>query len=148
MLATDLVVGRAYAQRAKPNDAERALRKIIFVGPAKAGKAKIRHADSDLDGLEEWVLARTLMCPWGKRQAFLRDESRWNALQEAAARDYDPVIDEAISTVFAATGDEIPQADRLVAAGGGRMRGERGRAGGGGDGGPGPAVPRPAGLSQ
>jgi hypothetical protein len=27
-------------------------------------------------------------------------------LQEAAARDFDPVVDEAISTVFAATGDE------------------------------------------
>jgi hypothetical protein len=42
MLATDLVVGRAYAERAKPNDAECALRKTIFIGPAKAGKAKIR----------------------------------------------------------------------------------------------------------
>jgi len=44
MLATDLVVGRAYAERAKPNDAECAPRKIIFVDPARAGKAKIRHA--------------------------------------------------------------------------------------------------------
>lgn len=85
MLATDLVVGHAYAERAKPNDAECALRKIIFVGPAKAGKAKIRHADGDLDGLQEWVPTRTLRCAWGERQAFLRDESRWNALQEAAA---------------------------------------------------------------
>ena len=104
MLATDLVVGRAYAERAKPNDAECALRKIIFVGPARAGKAKIRHADGDLDGLEEWVPTRTLRCPWGERQAFLRDESRWNALQEAAAGDYDPEVEEAISTVFEATG--------------------------------------------
>jgi hypothetical protein len=89
-----------------PNDAECPLRKIIFVGPAKAGKARIRHADGDLDGLEEWVPTRTVTCPWGERKAFLRDESRWSALQEAAARDYDPVIDEAISTVFAATADE------------------------------------------
>jgi len=65
MLATDLVAGRAYAERAKPNDAECALRRIIFVGPAKAGKAKIRHADGDLDGLEEWVPTRTVMCAWG-----------------------------------------------------------------------------------
>lgn len=68
MLAADLVVGRAYAQRGKPHDAGSALRKIIFVGPAKAGKAKIRHADGDLDGLEEWVPTRTVMCPWGERQ--------------------------------------------------------------------------------
>jgi hypothetical protein len=106
MLATDLGVGRKYVQRAKPQDAECPLRKIIFIGPAKAGKAKIRHADGDLDGLEEWVPTRTLMCPWGQRQAFLRDESRWDALQQAAARDYDPVVEDAISTVFEATGDE------------------------------------------
>jgi hypothetical protein len=106
MLGTDLVVGRAYAERSKPNDAQCALRKIIFVGPARAGKAKIRHADGDLDGLEEWVPTRTLMCAWAERQAFRRDESRWNALQEAAARDFDPVVEEAISTVFEATGEE------------------------------------------
>jgi hypothetical protein len=46
------------------------------------------------------------MCPWGDRRAFQRDESRWKALQEAAARDYDPVVDDAINTVLAATGDE------------------------------------------
>jgi hypothetical protein len=83
-----------------------ALRRIIFVGPAKASKAKIRDADGDLDDLEEWVPTRTVMCPWGERQAFLRDESRWIALQEAAARDHDPVVEEAISSVFEATGDE------------------------------------------
>ena len=49
---------------------------------------------------------RTLMCPWGQRQAFLRDESRWDALQQAAARDYAPVVEDAISTVFEATSDE------------------------------------------
>jgi hypothetical protein len=46
------------------------------------------------------------MCSWAERQAFLRDESRWTALQEAAARDHDPVVEEAISTVFEATGEE------------------------------------------
>lgn len=106
MHATDLIVGRAYARRPNQQGAESGLRKIIFVGPAKAGKAKIRHADGELDGLEEWVSTRTLMCPWGEREAFLRDESRWNALQEAATRDYDPVVEEAISTVFEATGEE------------------------------------------
>lgn len=106
MLASDLTVGREYARRAQPRDAKCPLLKIIYIGPAKAGKAKIRHAEGDLDGLEEWVATRTLMCPWGKRQAFLRDESRWEALQQAAARDFDPVVEEAISTVFEATGDE------------------------------------------
>jgi hypothetical protein len=44
--------------------------------------------------------------PVGQRQAFLRDESRWNALHQAATRDYDPVVEEAVNTVFEATGDE------------------------------------------
>jgi hypothetical protein len=52
------------------------------------------------------VATRTVMCPWDQRQAFLRDESRWKTLQEAAARDYDPVVEEAIGTVFEATGEE------------------------------------------
>jgi hypothetical protein len=106
MLATDLVIGRGYAQRAKPQDAGCPLHKVIFIGPAKAGRAKVRHADGELDGLEEWVPTRTLVCSWGERRAFLRDESRWDALQQAAARDYDPVIEEAISTVFEATSEE------------------------------------------
>ena len=63
ILATDLVAGRGYAQRAKPQDAGYPLRKIIFVGPARAGRVKIRHADGDLDGLEEWMPTRMLMCP-------------------------------------------------------------------------------------
>ena len=75
-------------------------------GPARAGKAKVRHVEGDLDGLEEWAPTRTVMCPWGERQAFLRVEPRWHALQEAAARDYDPIVEEAISAVFEATGDE------------------------------------------
>lgn len=106
MLAADLVVGRAYAERPRASDTESGLRKIIFVGPSRAGKAKVRRVDGDLDGLEEWVPTRTLKCPWGERQAFLRDESRWNALREASFRDYDQVVAEAISVVFQATGDE------------------------------------------
>lgn len=97
MLAADLAKGHDYAQRAKPVDAACPLLKVTFIGPARAGKAKIRHADGDLGGLEEWVPTRTLMAPWGQRQAFLRDESKWNTLQEAAARDYDSVVEEAIS---------------------------------------------------
>jgi len=106
MIAADLVKGRNYAQRVKPTDASCPLHKVTFIGPAKAGKAKVRHADGDLGGLEEWVPTRTMMAPWGQRQAFLRDESRWNVLQQVATRDYDPVVEEAISTVFEATGDE------------------------------------------
>jgi hypothetical protein len=52
------------------------------------------------------VRTRSLMCPWADRRTFLRDESRQAALQHAAARNHDPVVEEAISAVFEATGDE------------------------------------------
>jgi hypothetical protein len=106
MLATELAVGLDYAHRAKPQDPGCGLQKVTFIAPARSGKAKVRHRDGDLNGLEEWVPTRTLMCPWAEHRLFLRDESRWAALQQAAARDHDPVVEEAVSIVFEATGDE------------------------------------------
>jgi hypothetical protein len=106
VLAADLVAGNDYAWRSEPHNCECALRKVGFAGPARAGKAKVRHRDGELAGLEEWVPTRALVCPWAERAAFLRDESRGKALREAAMRDYDPVVEAAISKVFAATGDE------------------------------------------
>jgi hypothetical protein len=104
MLATELTAGLDYAHRPKPQDPGCRLQKVRFIGPARAGKAKVSHRDGELDGLEEWVPTRTLLCRWAERSPFLRDESRWTALQQAAARDHDPVVEEAISTVFEATG--------------------------------------------
>jgi hypothetical protein len=106
MLASELAVGVGYAYRPKPPDGECGLQQVTFIGPARVGKAKVRHRDGDLDGLEEWVRTRSLMCMWADRRAFLRDESRHASLQQAATGDHDPVVEEAISTVFEATGDE------------------------------------------
>jgi hypothetical protein len=106
MLASELAVGADYAHRPKPQDGGCGLQRVTFIGPARAGKAKIRHRQSNLDGLEEWVRTRSLMCSWADCRAFLRDESRQAALQHAAIRDQDPVVEEAISAVFEATGDE------------------------------------------
>ena len=127
MLASELAVGVDYAHRANPQDTGCGLQKVTFIGPARAGKAKVRHRDGDLDGLQEWLRTRSLMCVWADRRALLRDESRQEALQQAA-RDHDPVVEEAISTVFEATGDESgfirvwtvspERARRLSAAGG------------------------------
>jgi hypothetical protein len=69
MVAADLVVGRAYASACPATG-------------YRVRAAQIPHVDGDLDGLEEWVPTRTVMCPWGKRQAFLRDDSRWSALRD------------------------------------------------------------------
>jgi hypothetical protein len=106
VLASGLAAGHDYALRAKPQDPRCELQKVTFLGPGRSGKAKARHRDGDLDGLEEWVATRTLVCPWAERSRFLRDESRQAALREAADRDHDPVVEDAISTVFEATSEE------------------------------------------
>jgi hypothetical protein len=106
MLATELASGLDYAHRLNPQDPECGFQKVTFIGSARAGKAKVRHQGGELDGLEEWVRTRTLMCRWGERSPFLRDESRWTVLRQAAARDHDPVVEEAISAVLDATGEE------------------------------------------
>lgn len=106
MLASELVTGRSYAQRAEPRNRESPLRKVVFVGPARSGKARIRHAEGELDGLEEWAPSRTLVCRWGERAAFLRDETRLAAIKEATDRHYDSVVEDAISDVLTATGEE------------------------------------------
>ena len=106
MLAPELAAGLDYACRLKSQDAGCGMQRVTFIGPARAGKAKVRHRDGELNGLEEWVPTRSLLCLWAERSLFLRDESRWAALQQAAARDHDPVVEEAISTVFEATGEE------------------------------------------
>ena len=106
MLATELAVGRDYARRLKPQDSRCGLQRVTFMGPARAGKAKVRHRDGELDGLDEWIPTRMLRCRWAERSAFLRDESRWLALQQAAARDYDQAVEQAISVVFEATGEQ------------------------------------------
>lgn len=80
--------------------------RVRFVGPTRAGKAKVRYREGELEGLEEWAPTRGLVCPWSERSKFLKDEARAAKLQHEAARDHDPVVEEAISTVFEATGDE------------------------------------------
>jgi hypothetical protein len=45
-----------------------------------------------------------LICPWGERKAFLRDEERAAAIKAATA-EVDDVVQEAISAVMESTGE-------------------------------------------
>ena len=65
MLATELAVGRDYARRLKPQDSRCGLQRVTLVGAARAGKAKVRHRDGELDGLDEWIPTRMLRVPLG-----------------------------------------------------------------------------------
>jgi hypothetical protein len=103
VLATDLVAGRQYAIRETPRRGGPML-KAEFVGPARSGKAKVRWLEGECDGLEEWLPTRSLVCPWGERRAFLRDEERAAALAQVSG-DVDYVVQEAISAVMEATGE-------------------------------------------
>jgi hypothetical protein len=104
--SSDLTPNTDLAYRAKPGDPEMPIARVRYLGPAKAGKAKCRHQDGDLAGLEEWIATRALLCRWGERAKFLRDEQRANRLAEAAATAYDKVVDDAIDIVLTATGEE------------------------------------------
>jgi hypothetical protein len=68
--------------------------------------AKIRWECGDLRGLEEWVSTRQLLCPWGERQALLRDRQRQDGLNKDSDMIFDPVVERAISLVLTATGEE------------------------------------------
>lgn len=101
-----LHTGRTYTHRANPADPASHLSKVQVIAPPRSRQVKIRHADGELNGLEEWVPTRQIMCPWGERRAYLRDERREAELRAASEHDREAVEEQAISTVFEATGDE------------------------------------------
>lgn len=103
VLATELVPGRRYAAREDPRRGGPLL-KVDLTGPARSGKARVRWLEGDREGLDEWIPTRCLICLWGERKAFLRDEQRAAALR-AASDEVDAVVQEAISAVMESTGE-------------------------------------------
>jgi hypothetical protein len=77
-----------------------------MLGARRARQVKVRHEDGELKGLEEWVVSNSLLCPWGERKAFLRDERAECALRQASESTRDRVEEEAISAILTATGEE------------------------------------------
>lgn len=105
MQKSELAEGKNYAIRASPRDRQCRLAKVRYVGPTKAGKARVRHVEGALDALEEWVSTRTIMCRWADRKSFLRDEQHEHQLREASEQARDFVVESAISGVMEASGD-------------------------------------------
>ena len=109
--ASKLNVGRKYAARetlATRYETVRAtpLVKVQFVGPVRGRNAKVRWLEGERTDLEEWVPNRYLVCRWGERQRFLRDEERLHALKQDVAG-LDSVVWEAIEATFEATGESV-----------------------------------------
>lgn len=74
MRKDDLVKGRKYALRPQGSGRGDPLVMTRVVGPARGRQCRIRYEDGELQGLEEWVQTRLLVCAWGERKAYLRDE--------------------------------------------------------------------------
>lgn len=103
MRREDIKVGSLYALRVNAVDE---LLKVKALRPPKRGQVKVEHLSGDDTGLQEWVKTRHLMCPWTQRKAFLRDEEQWALLRQVSREARDFVVEDAISSVLTATGEE------------------------------------------
>jgi hypothetical protein len=70
----------------------------VLAKAPRGGKWKVRHAEGDTAGLEEWVPSRMLLCTWSDLQALLEDERRSDAIAEDEHGDR--VMCEAIDLVL------------------------------------------------
>ena len=103
MQSADLVPGRRYGVRENPR-LRGPMVKVELMGPLRSGKARVRWLEGEREGLDEWLATRCLICPWGERKKYLRDEERAAALR-AASDEVDDVVQEAASAVFESTGE-------------------------------------------
>lgn len=122
MISAELFPGRQYGIRFHP-DPRAAVREplthvqlVAKVG--RGGKVLVRHLDGEHKSLEEYVHARQIICPWGERKAFLRDEDRMDALRRTTKRFRDLVVEEAINVVMHTAGESSLDLNRHGVFGG------------------------------
>lgn len=106
MRSEEIRNGRHYAFRHPPTRHDVVPIKVRIVGPARRGKVRARYESGELAGLEEWLPTRDLICSWGEVRAYVRDEKRLKALQDASASERVEVVEAAINCVLAATGED------------------------------------------
>lgn len=105
MRKQDLFKGRLYGFRPKGTGVGDPLGKIRVIGPARGRQCRIRYEDGELEGFDEWVSTFRIVCPWGQRKAFLRDEERRVKLHAADDEIWDSVVEDAICHVTTASGE-------------------------------------------
>lgn len=108
MRKVDLVKGKNYALRPKgagPGSSD-CFVKVVFLGLTHGRQCKVLFDSGELAGLEDWVVTRDLACRWGERKALIRDEERWARIEAATDEMWDEVIEEAISAVMEASGEQ------------------------------------------
>jgi hypothetical protein len=75
------------------------------LGGVHNNQVKVRFESGELDGLEEWVRTRDLVCRWEDVAIVLRDEERIEDLRRADEQVWDRVYEEAIDVVMEASGE-------------------------------------------
>lgn len=101
-----LLEGRFYAYREKVSAGTPLLKVKLIEKVAGRPKVKIRFEDGPYPGLEEYVLTRRLVVPWGERKALLRDEERLQRLEEhARGVGRNAALGEAVAAVLASSGE-------------------------------------------
>lgn len=100
-----IVPGKAHAYRVPRSTANAAPVKVQVLASPRRGQVRVRHLDGELEGLEEWIKSRDMLCLWKERKAFLRDERNEDALRRVSEEARERVEEEAISNVITATGE-------------------------------------------
>ena len=83
--------------------------KLVFLTKGRARRCKVRHVESELQGLEEFVHLGHLRCPWKDWTKVARDEA--NELRLIAHADnhgeIDKVVLQAAQAILQATGEDV-----------------------------------------
>lgn len=82
---------------------------MLFLAKGRAARCKVRHLEGELEGLEEFVHATHLRCPWREWHKVERDERNEQRLIEyvEALEELQPAVIEAAKEVLASTGEDL-----------------------------------------
>jgi len=82
---------------------------LFLTKGGRGARCKVRHAEGELEGLEEFVHLPHLRCPWKDWPKVDRDERKELELIEATeqAEELDPAVVEAAKEVLHATGEDL-----------------------------------------
>ena len=82
---------------------------LLFLLKGRTARCKVRHVEGELEGLEEFVHATHLRCPWRDWPKVVRDERNELELIEATERAdrLAPVVLDAAKGVLYATGEDL-----------------------------------------
>src|SRR5436309_639144 len=111
MQGHSLELGKLYALRHPAGVDPPGMIKVSMVGPVRVQKVKVRYAEGELEGLEEWAALRSLDAEW---RASTRVVMQWIGVAATNAVDKEltrmrSLVEEAIRMLRAAGDDRGAQ---------------------------------------